>query len=737
MPCTNMNAHANRDYLLVLTFMTVVIALHSSLCDADSPSDSPSQVSTIVVSTTAISPTATIGNEASGLSTSHDFSSENSSTFYFSSTLTPSEPSISDVTTTVISTALPSSENTSVNTPLASSSPSYSVGDSNSAVKTSMDSSAMTSTESFSTDTHDWSSNTLDTSAIYSSVVSSTQSSGTITMSEGNSNSQGMTSAMSSYLPSNVDTVTTSMTSKMITTSVISVTTSFTDTELINSTAVLETPSLSSISSTAVLETPSLSSISSTPVLETSSLSSISSTPVLETPSLSSISSTPVLEISSLSSIGDTDASINVSASDFTMSVNTTVSSLSSTDVTFSAIVPTSSAPLTTTANPTSTPTTTTPSTTTQVTTTSRTTTAEYEPVEGNHATAIFTVTFELVFYCTNFDIEKIQAYFAETVFLLQGATFKPTTSCSSTRRRKRDTSNKTIAYDITAKVLANKVESFINETEVALLAINESIGINVTVDSIERFRGRVEKQSYDLCEADNFCPSAFKCKEPNTTTCYFLCDKETFPFDCENGECYVEVEYTTKYHTRKCRCDIDEFYQYEGEKCDTKKMTWQMILAIAGGCAAAIIVILIFIIIITCMRKKRRNNGYKYSNGSELNYTDLHNRSTTRIYQGLRPSTDRTNTGNAQGYENKAYDYRDYIEVDNDLHYRSAANGSRPTNGSRAMNETQNRDWNPEESADVYAKLNTRFDDVNYQYNIKRAQLRTSVNDTDVRTGF
>ncbi|XP_052079873.1 serine-rich adhesin for platelets-like isoform X2 [Mytilus californianus] len=438
----------------------------------------------------------------------------------------------------------------------------------------------------------------------------------------------------------------------------------------------------SSISKT---ENPSLTTVgngmTSIPIIDASSSVSINSlksemesssvtiVSVIQSATHSNIVSIPSLDIIPSSTITQTTSSSNILVS--------------------SSVLPTTS-------------TTTTTTTTTSTNAPPSTTLADdiQSSIDGN---SLFEVSTELDIVCDNIKSdEDLRKFIEDEVLQNVDAVRKVVVvenGCKNKTRRKRAASH---LSDVKISVDANTA------------AINSSLIVNQIIEAFENntasnltnakdFKVSALSAFSNPCNAgvcDKFYGYLCTNTSPTEATCTSRCKDVT----CSNhGTCSTIVTDNNMFG-HHCSCASEEYYKYEGDNCEVRRMKWELAVAIAAGSGGAVILILIFVLIICCCCK---NKGDKYGYDRRHSYEPM-----SDVMGRPGPPYYRNDSKNQQpGFTNLGYDDDKYSDY-------SDPSQTRPPNG---------QSWNPEDSKDTYAKITEQLDQEK-RFEIRRPQVSGSI---------
>ncbi|XP_063418470.1 uncharacterized protein LOC134701274 isoform X2 [Mytilus trossulus] len=518
----------------------------------------------------------------------------------------------------------------------------------------------------------------------------------------------------------------------------LSQTTSGFQPEITQTTDILETnsPMITTGLNTMTSIDPSPSSIetieSSEPIdlessvseyLTSSDIEATSSILATENPSLTSVgtemTSTPIVDASSSVSTdslkSDMPSSSETPISSEIQSASSSVSSLgivpSSTVIAAASSsniqVSSSVLPMTTTTS-TTTPT---PSTTT-IPPSSTLADDIQSSIDGN---SLFEVNAALDIICGNMTSDEELRGFIQGVLKTVEAVKKVVVvknGCPNKTRRKRAASALTseVKMSVDANTAAENPKAVANQiTE----AFKNNTKFNLT--DADNFRASAQKTFNDSCKA-GVCNNlyGYMCTRINSThgTCTSRCKGETCS---DHGTCSTIVTDSNVFG-HHCSCHSEEYYKYEGDNCEDKRMKWELAVAIAAGSGGAVILILVFVLIICCCCK---NKGDKYGYDRRHSYEPM-----SDVIGRSGPAYYRNDTKNQQpGFTNLGYDDDKYSDY-------SDPSQTRPPNG---------QSWNPEDSKDTYAKITEQLDQEK-RFEIKRPQVSGSIrqnSSAEATTGF
>ncbi|XP_071148094.1 uncharacterized protein [Mytilus edulis] len=321
--------------------------------------------------------------------------------------------------------------------------------------------------------------------------------------------------------------------------------------------------------------------------------------------------------------------------------------------------------------------------------------------IDGN---SLFEVKASLYIICDNITSnEDLREFIQEKVLENVNAVRKVVVvknGCPNKTRRKRAASSLTSEVKISVdaneaaenpKTVADQItEAFKNNTKFNLTDAND-------------FRASAQNTFNDSCKA-GVCNKlyGYMCTRINSThgTCTSRCKDKT----CSgHGTCSTIVTDSNDFG-HHCSCHSEEYYKYEGEKCEDKRMKWELAVAIAAGSGGAVILILVFVLIICCCCK---NKGDKYGYDRRHSYEPM-----SDVIGRSGPAYYRNDSKNQQpGFTNLGYDDDKYSDY-------SDPSQTRPPNG---------QSWNPEDSKDTYAKITEQLDQEK-RFEIKRPQVSGSI---------
>ncbi|VDI56817.1 Hypothetical predicted protein [Mytilus galloprovincialis] len=281
---------------------------------------------------------------------------------------------------------------------------------------------------------------------------------------------------------------------------------------------------------------------------------------------------------------------------------------------------------------------------------------------------------------------------------------------CPAKTRRKRAANHLSeVKISVDANIAANDPTGVANDISLAFQNNTES---NITDANFLKYAASKFNDSCNAGVCDKLY--GYMCTRINSThgTCTSRCKYVT----CSNhGTCSTIVTDSNVFGHR-CSCDTEEYYKYEGDNCEDKRMKWELAVAIAAGSGGAVILILVFVLIICCCCK---NKGDKYGYDRRHSYEPM-----SDVIGRSGPAYYRNDSKNQQpGFTNLGYDDDKYSDY-------SDPSQARPPNG---------QSWNPEDSKDTYAKITEQLDQEK-RFEIKRPQVSGSIrqnSSAEATTGF